>query len=379
MSMPEIYEEEKSEGLNLQRYLDIARRRYLYFLIPLLVGWLSIWSVTWILKPIYKSSTTLLVEGSSMPANYVLPNVSDNLQGRMQSITQQILSRTRLLMIMDRLGLYRGEKGYDKLTPEEKVDHMRKDIDIQLVREANGQAITAFKIDYSAHDPHVAQEVTRELADLFIRENLQVRQKESQNTTNFLQTQLEAARSDLEQQEAKMRAFEAGHEGTLPTQQSVNLQILGGLQSQLANEQDALNNANQQRAYYQALIQEYKSSSSGAPTVDGMPSGLAGYDVQLANLQEQLADLRSRYTDDYPDVQRVKLQIARTEKLRQDAARALKNHPPVTESIPLPPQHDAALSQLEGQLQANQVEIANRERSIAALKQRIDDYQSRLS
>ena len=67
-----------------------------------------------------------------MPKNYVEPNVSDDLQNRLQSITQQILSRTRLLLIIDKLHLY-GDS-HRQLTPDEKVELMRKDIDIELVR-----------------------------------------------------------------------------------------------------------------------------------------------------------------------------------------------------------------------------------------------------
>jgi hypothetical protein len=81
-----------------------------------------------------------------MPSNYVTPNVSEDLQDRLQSITQQILSRTRLLSIIDRLRLY-GE-GRNQGTPDEKVDLMRKDIDIALVQREDKKGITGFTITY---------------------------------------------------------------------------------------------------------------------------------------------------------------------------------------------------------------------------------------
>jgi len=86
-----------------------------------------------------------------MPKSYVAPNVADDLQNRLQSIQQQILSRTRLLLIIDKLHLY-GD-GHRKLTQDGKVELMRKDIDIELVRDAHADQITAFKVTYSAHDP----------------------------------------------------------------------------------------------------------------------------------------------------------------------------------------------------------------------------------
>ena len=81
-----------------------------------------------------------------MPKNYVEPNVSDDLQSRLQSIEQQILSRTRLLLIIDKLRLYAG--GHEHLTPDDKVDHMRKDISLDLVRDNHNEQITAFKVSY---------------------------------------------------------------------------------------------------------------------------------------------------------------------------------------------------------------------------------------
>ncbi len=118
-----------------------------------------------------------------MPKNYVVPNVIDDLQNRLQNITQQILSRTRLLLIIDKLHLY--SNGHRKLTQDEKVELMRNDIDIELVRDTQNE-ITAFRIYYSAHDPHVAQQVTSELTNLFISENLKVRQQQSEDTTKFI-------------------------------------------------------------------------------------------------------------------------------------------------------------------------------------------------
>src|ERR1700722_737701 len=157
--MEEIYEEQKnSEGLDVERYLEIVRRRHIHFLIPVFVGWLVVWGASWILPVRYKSGTLILVEQPTMPKNYVEPNVSDDLQQRLQSITQQILSRTRLLLIIDKLHLF--DDSQHQMAPDEKVDLMRKDIDIELVHDSRGDQITAFKIGYSAHDPHVAQRVT---------------------------------------------------------------------------------------------------------------------------------------------------------------------------------------------------------------------------
>jgi polysaccharide chain length determinant protein (PEP-CTERM system associated) len=321
-----------------------------------------------------------------MPQNYVVPNISDNLQDRLASITQQILSRTRLLLIVQKLHLYAGDRHL--ATDDAKVDRMRKDIDIELVRDPN-QSISSFRISYTANSPHVAQTVAGELTELFINENLKVREEESERTTGFIENQLDQARDSLAQQEAKVREFESAHEGELPEQQATNLQILAGLQQQMQNETDALNSARQQHVYDEALIQQYRSShataarsgagKAGAATASDLPA----IQAQLDKLREQLADLSSRYTDQYPDVVSLKSQIAALEttqerliaEAKSKAAEAAKNG---TAADPVDLSMDAPGMQLQSQLQANELEIANRERAITALKSRIGDYQSRL-
>src|ERR1700744_6660507 len=177
--MSEELDESSSQPFEIGRYLDIIRRHHLVFLALLLIGWAGVWGSSWLLPAKYKSSTLILVEEPAMPKNYVVPNINENLQDRLQSISQQILSRTRLLLIIEKLHLYQGTRHV--LTPDERVDRMRKDIEIEVVKDDKTDSITAFKIFYVAPDPHIAQQVTSEMTNLFIDENLRVRKQESEN------------------------------------------------------------------------------------------------------------------------------------------------------------------------------------------------------
>ncbi len=319
--MAEEFEEKSPEGFSLQYWLGVARRRHLQFLIPLFVGWLAVWSASWILPPRYKSSTLILVEQPTMPKDYVTPNVNDDLQERLQSITQQILSRTRLVHIIDELNLYAADRS--RHSSDELVDGMRKDIQIELVRDARNQ-INAFNVYYWSRDPYVAQQVTSQLTNLFINENLEVRQQESEDTTKFMEGQLETARQTLAAQEDKIREFKAQHVGELPEQLATNLQILAGLQSQLHGEEDALNSARQQHVYLQTLVDQYRALQGSSKTSDGAPVGLPAIDQQLDKLRAQLADMSSHYTDRHPDVRKLKDQIATTEKMRAQIVASMK-------------------------------------------------------
>ncbi len=380
--MVDDLDEKSSEGFDLQRYLGIVRRRHLQFLIPLFLGWAIVWGASWVLAPVYRSGTLILVEQPTMPKDYVTPNVNDDLQDRLRSITQQILSRTRLLHIIDQLNLYADSRNH--LTDDEKVEGMRKQIEIELVRDAQNR-VSAFNVSYSAHDPHVAQKVTSELTNLFISENLEVRQQQSEDTTKFLESQLEAARQALSDQEQKIREFKGQHVGELPAQVGSNLQILAGLQSQLQTEEDALNTARQQRVYLETLVNQYRSLQGTPKSATGTTAmGLPAIDEELEKLRAQLADLSSHYTDRHPDVRKVKQQIADTEKTRARLLADLKTKStaPTDPSASDPTEvRDPAspMVQLQSQLQANRAEIANRERGVADLKGKVVDYQARLN
>ena len=378
--MPPLPENKQPETPGLRHYFDILRRRQLLFVVPFFLGWLAMWGASWVLPPQFKSGTLILVEQPAMPKEYVVPNVSENLQERLQSITQQILSRSRLLHIVEELNLYPKERV--RVSPDEIVDRMRKNIDVELVRGADNR-ITAFNISYSANDPHIAQEVTSKLTNLFINENLEVRQQLSEGNTKFLEGQLETARQGLEAQEEQIRQFKAQHVGQLPDQLGSNLQILGGMQQQLHAETQALNTTKQQRVYLETLLGQYRAVGGGKNKDSDIPLvGVAAIDDRLEKLKAQLAEMSSTYGDKYPEVLIVKDQIARAEAERAkilESPKPVANKPAETAGYEAATKGPSSMAQLQGQLQANQIEIQSREQAIASLNAKIDEYQARLN
>ena len=380
----EFIDQEEQKPFDIERVYDFVRRRHMQFLLPLFFGWFLVWAASWVLPVRYSSTTTILVQQPTVPKNYVDPNINDDVQARLASLTQQILSRTRLLLIANRLHLYQDSDR--TLAPDQIVARMRDDIGIDLVRDPQTEAITGFTVSYSAPSPRLAQSVVSELTGLFINENQSTLQQESESTTEFLQKQLADARASLAEQDAKVKAFQAAHEGELPTQEASNLQILSGLQAQLQNEEDALNTAQQQRVYFQSLIEQYDSLRLPAQGPSGAPTGLAAIDEQLAKMKAQLADLRVRYTDEYPAVQNLKTEIATATRQREQLAvelaaraRAAKNHPGSGAPATTDSTTSTAVLQLQSQLQATQTDITNRQHDVATLQARINSYQARLN
>ena len=372
--------QESSEPIDFTEIKGIVRRRRWQFLVPFFCGWLLVWGASWLIPSTYRSGTLILVEQPSVPEKYVVSNIDSDIQQQLDSITQQILSRTRLLRVIDSLGLYASDRKHR--SPDDLVDKMRKDIEIEL-SHGDDKKLSAFYIYYASRDPKMAQLATAELANLFITENLEQRQKRSENTTNFLGDQLDQARAKLAAQEAKLRVFKDQHLGELPTQTQSNLQILTGLQSQVQANQDSLNRAKQQNTYLESLINQYRAMDRGSKPGEGGPAGLAEIDKELDKLKAQLADLTSHYTDKHPDVRKTKEQIARTERMRERIvadvnSTATNSSTTLATTTRLDPK-TAPMLEMESQLKANGLEIANREAEIKDEQSKISQYQARLN
>jgi len=371
--------------LTWQDYWQILRRRRWLLILPILGLWCAVWLVCWFLPAVYRSEALILIEQQKVPEHYVVSNVAADLQERLQSMTQQVLSRTRLRRIIGELHLYSAES--KRLSPDELVERMRKDIKIEMVETPNRpDELTAFRIAYSGSEPRLAQQVTSALSAFFIDENLRSREKQSEDTTDFLETQLQDARKHLEEQEAKLREFKGQHLGELPTQLSSNLQILSGMQARLQEANERLEKAEQQKVYLNSLLSQYQALSTQIrDSAKGDAASPAALDDELDHLKRQLADLEAEYTDKHPDVVKIQDEIAKTEQLRTqneaDLAKPKDATAPsdVSEFQGADPRTVTPMLEIRSQLKGNELEIRDRKREIKQLEQYVEQYKVRLN
>ena len=341
----------------------------------LVAGWALGTTVSRILPPKYRSETVILIEQQKVPEHYVESNITADLQQRLHSMSEQILSRTRLLALIDKFNLYGGSAALHD--PDALVARMRKDIMIEMISaEGRREQLSAFKVAYSAPKPQLARDITQELTSLFINENLEDRQQMSEDTTSFLQSQLDEARQSLTEQEDKLRQFRTQHAGELPEQLQSNLQILGGLQIQLQAANDALNQTEQRNLYLRSLLHQYQVTGAPAPG-DGAQQTPQG---KLASLRLQLTELQGKYTDRYPDIVRLKQQIAELEAEQAKKETTTTRNPDTnTHAAPPDSEESSPLIQVRSEISANEFQIQNEKAKIKRLEQQIEVYQARLN
>jgi succinoglycan biosynthesis transport protein ExoP len=387
-----IDEREREVSRGPAEYWPILVRRRWTVMSSLFFCWAIAWTCSWFIPKSYRSEALILVEQQKVPEQYVVPNVTVSLQDRLQNMTQQILSRTRLQATIDRFGLYSVKQGLNTVVipSADAVEQMRKDIKIDVVESAAhpGQ-LTAFKVDYSAGSAELAQRVNKELTSLFIEENLRSQQELSESTTEFLQSQLAEARKKLEEQEAKVKKFKSEHFGDLPSQSESNVQILSGLENQLQSTQRSLDAAKQQKLYLESLQQQYQSAQANMGATE-TPSGntAQGLATELADLRHRLAEARGHLTEEHPDVFALKDRIAKVEKLKNDTDKekaavsdASKSGGLIDPSVAAVVQRGSTtpMMQVQSQLKALGLEIENYTQHAKELESQIASYRTRLN
>jgi polysaccharide chain length determinant protein (PEP-CTERM system associated) len=258
------------------------------------------------LPDLYRATAKVLVENQNVSESFVRPSVTSELETRIQTIHQQITSRARLIALIDSLQLYPELAG--KVPPEMIVERMRKDIDLRLQGvDASGRNSTiAFTLSYTGRDRATTADVANRLAGYYIEENTLSRERQAARTADFLARQVEGIRGDLDKQERQTTDLIRRYNGELPQQLEVNMGALSRLSARLAANSE----------YQQRLLErrERLESDLAAETIaSGVVSDANIDEVQLARLKQELAGLRGKFSDRYPEVVRLRREIAELE------------------------------------------------------------------
>lgn len=291
---------------------DLARavwRRRVWFLVPVMLGAVAAVMVMKIMPPKYRAFTTVLVEPQKVPADYVKPTVTSNIEERLRTIEPQIKNRDNLERIIREVGLYPEVRG---ASLDRAVDQMREDLTVRLQGDS-------FFIYFRGRDPVKVAKTANRVAELFIESNLQLRENQAQGTSTFLENEMEKTKARLELQEAKIAEFKRQNMGDLPEQRDTNLRGVEQLQTKLEINMDALDKAETRKLLLQTQIAEMRAQQARPSRRGSSGSAAAAPEPpsRLDQLRAQLAELRARYTDRHPDVIRAQAEIAQLEALEK--------------------------------------------------------------
>jgi polysaccharide chain length determinant protein (PEP-CTERM system associated) len=264
----------------------------------------------------YKASTLILVQQQSVPSEYVRSVVTSTINQRINTISQQILSRSNLEKIIDQFNLYSDRPD---MYLEDKIEGMRRRVQVRIEQARHGTE--AFSIQFTGSDPHRVMRIANTLASFFMDENLKVREAQAVGTSEFLDFELEKTRERLEEMEAKLSEYRSEHMGGLPDELESNLRTLDRLQQQMVDRHVILREAKTALALVESRITEIENRSrqpvdtdagsqeSGAPEFMGSES-----EENLYLARREYEQLLTVYTPEHPDVKRLAKTIENLEK-----------------------------------------------------------------
>jgi protein tyrosine kinase modulator len=337
---------------------DVLRvtRRY-WWIIPLCViacGTMAI-GIAQVLPKKYTSQTVVLVSKPTVPTEYVKPVATEDLSHRLASMKEQILSRTRLEPVIERFDLY--PKDRNKLHMEELVERLRTAIDVSPLAPMAGtedRSMPGFSVSVTFENGQLAQQICTNITSMFMEQNASALEEQASRTTVFLSQQLDEAKSKLDEQDAKLARFKRQYMGSLPEDEQGNLALLATLNTRLDATTQALNRAEQDKAFNESLLNQHEMTRK-----EGVQSRDDGEKLQdrVRVLEQQLSTLEALYTPKHPDVLKKKSEIAE-----------------LKEKIDEPPQ----VQQLRASVQQQQLGIASLIKRQAQIQEEIKGLQSRV-
>ena len=356
--------------------VQIARRRKWLIIIPAVAIAAAGIAAARYLPNVYRSDTLILVVPQRVPESYVKSTVTARIEDRLQTISQQILSRTRLEQVISDFNLYPEERQHQLM--EDIVERMRTtDIKIDIVKG------DAFRVSYQASDPRVAMRVTERLASLFIDESLRDREILAEGTSQFLIAQLDEARRQLVLNEKQLEEYQRQHNGELPSQMGANLQGQHNTEMALQTIGESLNRDRERRILLERSVTDLVELPPEAPKP---AAASAGPDMaqttaeELRNQEQALLAVELKLKPEHPDVRRLRRTVDELRKrveaerlageMRATAPKAVVNIDPVRRKRLTDAK--AELDNLDRQIEAKQADEGRLRGTLAMYQTRID-------
>lgn len=356
------------QGEGIHQALEVWGRRRWLGAVVFLAAFVPGLSFVVFLPDIYRATATVLIERPQVSETFVRPAVTEELETRIHTLSEEILSRANLAELVTRFDLYPALR--QEASAEDAILRLRRDIDLDLkgVESSWGRGATvAFALGYRGRDPQKVAQVANTLASFYVEQNMKARERQAARTTGFLKSQLEEMKKKLGDQENLIGRYKKRHAGELPQQVEANIAGLERLNAQLQ-----LNSEKQIRAM------ERRDRLSGETVDAGPGQDPEGDEANLGRLRRELAAIRRQYSDKYPDVVRLEREIAALEDrlaATRAAAPAAGEAPVPSPAEPLP--RGGTLRGADAEIRVLKREEERLRRAIAAYERRVDNAPQR--
>jgi polysaccharide chain length determinant protein (PEP-CTERM system associated) len=303
--------QKSTQPISINQIIEIILRRRWLIMLPCLLSLLVGLYLAVTLPRIYTAETLILVQPPKVPTDYIRSTVPIGIESRINTISQQIMSRTNLEKIIRQFNLFSGPRNRN-LFMEEKIEKLRDRISVGVTSSSDESGADSFQIGFFGTEPERVMNIANSLAAFFIEENLKDREAQAVSASDFFEEELNSITTRLEERESRLKEYRENYMGGLPEQLEANLRTIDRLQLQLNAKQLSLGNAknrlanleSQGRQLGRPLRQTPAQATGNVPTDDI---------VKLEIMRQELQQLLAKYTDRHPDVVRQRKIVAELE------------------------------------------------------------------
>jgi len=344
----------------------IKRRKKSFIIVFSLISLIGI-CIALILPPIYQSEAMILIEGQQIPQEYVKSTITSYVEERLETISQQVMSRSKLMEIVNKFNLYSEIK--DEKTTTEIIEKMREAINLKTIdaeiKSKSGRNISAavaFTLSYEGKIPATVQKVTNQLSSLYIEEDLKTREKLATVTTDFLREESETLKKQIQLHEKNIIQFKKNHIGSLPSDYSANLQAISRLERTFDQTVMKVRLLEEKKLYLEGQIANVQPLTP--IMIDGKNVAMNPKE-RLKHLHLQLSSLQTTLSGKHPDIKKLKREISELE------AQVGKSEDPAAKA--------KRLNELENQLSVAKGKLGAKHPDVLRLSKEVDFLSKDLS
>ncbi|WP_025899937.1 hypothetical protein [Sneathiella glossodoripedis] len=368
--------EEEENTFDLSQIISIAKRRFLFFLIPAVIGSIISFFVVYSLPQRYESLGTVLVESQQIPVELVQSTVTSDPNQRITIIQQRVLTRSNLLKVIDKYDVFPQERR--SLSVSKLIEEMQKLIKIETIQSnqrSRNSVTIAFKVGFQHENPQIAAKVANELTTLFLNENVKTRTERASETTQFLEQEAEKLRKALVAAENAISEYKRENNESLPEHLDIRLGTLERIQSEIKASQQQLDSLRDERKY---LELELSAAKSGTLNKSGNIETVGNTtELELKKAEDQLTQALTQLTEKHPTIKALKRKVAALEeKLDEELAASAEDGIETESSNPANPAIAQLVKRIQIRLDSNAKATQDTINQLNELKQKAIDTEA---
>jgi uncharacterized protein involved in exopolysaccharide biosynthesis len=301
------------KDLEIKDVKGFIKRRRQAFVITFFTILISGFILAIALPPIYKSEATIRLQNQQIPEDFVKQPVKEFAVERIEKISQQVMSRPKLLEIINSHDLYKKTK--EDKSDTELISKMREDMTLETITadltstKGHTSFVTvAFNVSFQGKEPKTVKKVTETLSNLYLEADVENRKKMVAGTTKFFEIEIKRLKEEINLQEKKISQFKQKHLRELPSDQAYNHQRVSGLERELDQTDMSLRILQERKLLLESQFANVKPLT---PIVVEGKDVAANPRERLKELRLQLTQLKSVYSDKHPDIKKLKREIAK--------------------------------------------------------------------